>query len=31
MRMVMLDAMKLCFDLLGIGIKGRRQGLRNNL
>src|SRR5216683_3414980 len=29
MRMVMLDAMKLCLDLLGIGIKGRGQGLRN--
>src|SRR6267378_1283058 len=29
MRTVMLDAMKLCLDLLGIGIKGRSQGLRN--
>src|SRR5216683_5289951 len=29
MRTVMLDAMKLCLDLLGIGIKGCGQGLRN--
>jgi len=29
MRLVMLDAMKLCTNLLGIGIKGRRERLGN--
>src|SRR6266478_9646917 len=28
-RLVMLDAMKFCRDLFGIGVKGRSQGLRN--
>ncbi len=29
MRLVVLDAVKLCGKLFGIGIKGRRQRLRN--